>query len=59
MIGQPGDPSPQGLDLEALASQQTIFTAPATGWFSIQTELEHLVDEAPVVEIHLVARPDT
>lgn len=131
MIGQPGDPSPPGLDLEALASHQTVemttrgrrsgkprrieiwwfhvdgrlivtgtpgkrdwlanlradpnltihvdgrdlsgsatlvddrtlrhrvFTAPETSWYSTQTELEHLVDEAPMVEIHLAARPDT
>lgn len=49
-----------GLDIEAKATpvddfefRRRVFTAPETRWYTTQAELERLVREAPMVEIHL------
>ncbi len=33
--------------------RRKVFTRPQTTWYSSQSELDHLVDNAPMVEIHL------
>ena len=49
-----------GLDVEATASpigdeafRRRVFTSPDTRWYSTEAELERLVAESPMVEIHL------
>lgn len=48
-----------GLDIDATASvvddasfRRRVFTRPQTGWYSSQAELDHLVQTAPMIEIH-------
>lgn len=48
-----------GEDIEALASlvddasfRRKVFTRPQTSWYTSQSELDHLVATAPMVEIH-------
>lgn len=50
-----------GRDIAASASpvrdltfRRRVFTRPQTMWYSSQAELDHLVEAAPMVEIHLV-----
>jgi deazaflavin-dependent oxidoreductase (nitroreductase family) len=49
-----------GHDIEATATRITdasfrrkVFTRPQTSWYTSQAELDHLVESAPMVEIHL------
>ena len=49
-----------GLDLETTATLITdhdfrmrVFTQSATSWYSSQAQLDHLVGEAPMIELHL------
>lgn len=35
------------------AFRRRVFTAPHIRWYSTQTELEHLVEAAPMIEVHL------
>lgn len=50
----------RGRDIAATATPVTdvvfrrrVFTRPQTSWYSSQAELDHLVETAPMVEIHL------
>ena len=49
-----------GLDIETTVSRITdreqrveVFAQPETRWYSSQSELEHLLAEAPMIEVHL------
>ncbi|HEU4894709.1 MAG TPA: nitroreductase family deazaflavin-dependent oxidoreductase [Acidimicrobiia bacterium] len=51
----------QGRDIPATATpvrdvvfRRKVFTRPQTMWYSSQAELDHLVETAPMVEIHFV-----
>jgi deazaflavin-dependent oxidoreductase (nitroreductase family) len=53
-----------GRDIDATVSmiedperRLEVFTEPNTRWYSTQAELDRLLDEAPMVEVHLPAQP--
>jgi deazaflavin-dependent oxidoreductase (nitroreductase family) len=53
-----------GRDIETTASviedrdrRLEVFTEPNTRWYSTQAQLDRLLDEAPMIEVHLRATP--
>lgn len=49
----------EGLDIEATVTpmddpefRRRVFTAPHIRWYATQAELEHLVNAAPMIEVH-------